>query len=269
MLNIISKTKKNSNKLGGALGLLVIFSYLLAFSQPANAEKASNSSSLERENQGLPIQRRDGGSRSGKLSRCVDSSSNLIALVPEARVASTNSNSPSLFFYIPETTEPKTIEFVLRNEADRLIYEDFITTTGKGIVEVNIPSRILASSVNTEQNYHWYLSLICNPQYRSRDLVVEGWMRQEQLDSATLERLSNTSNTVEKAEIYHQQGFWYDALSMLAKHKVSSTDESAVATKWLNLLQSVNLEELASEPIVESISIKDFANNRSQAELMP
>lgn len=263
------KAKIIFNKFGNAFSLLAIFSYLLILSQPVNAEKSSTSKSLDGENQGLPIHRRDGGSRNGVSGRCVDNRSNLIALVPEDRVASTNSISPSLFFYIPQTTEPKTIEFVLRNEADELVYEDFLTTNGKGIIEVNIPSRVNASLLDKEQNYHWYLSLICNPQQRSRDLVVEGWMRHKPIDFATSEKLSNAANLVEKAKIYQQQGFWYDALATLAERRAISGDNSAVAIKWTNLLQSVGLEELASEPVIDTSSTKGLVSNRSQSELLP
>ncbi len=252
---MISVAKNIFNRCSKIISLLIIFNCLLVFSQPVKAEKSSDRRSLDEDNQGLPIYRRDGGSRTGDLNRCIDSNRNLVALVPKDRVPATASISPNLFFYVPETTEPKTLEFVLRNETDELVYEAFLTTNGKGIVEVNIPAEIRTSEIETKQNYRWYLSLICNPQQRARDLVVQGWMRRGTIDSANIKHLLNNSDTVDKAEIYQQQGFWYDALSILAESRENSGTEPMIEAKWVDLLESVGLAEFASEPFIQSFPL--------------
>lgn len=263
-MHLISKTL--FKRYDRFIGLLVIFNGLLLFSQPAKADESSDRdrSYIINANEGLPIYRRDGGSRSDPL-RCLSSSRNLVALVPNDRVPATSSLSPNLFFYVPETNEPKTLEFVLRDETDKLVYEAFLTTNGNGIVKIDIPAEIQSSPLKTQrktrvdttfsQNYRWYLSLICDPQQRARDLVVEGWMRRQPMNSTTIENLSNVSDTIERAEIYQQQGFWYDALSTLAEGQETSVEQPIVKAKWANLLKSVGLAQFAAEPFIQSFPL--------------
>ena len=228
---------------------------IVSFSTPVNAEKTveENSSS----DYGLPTHRRDGGSR-GSSDSCVTdvNSSSLIALIPEKTVGINASASPKLFFYVPKVKEQKTLEFVLRDEKDELMYEAFLTTAGEGIMSVDIPADVRANLIEKDTNYHWYLSIICNSQQRSRDIVVEGWIRQSTVDAETKQKI-NTSDSVAQAELYHDRGFWFDALSVLASDRKSEVKRPKIEAKWSELLGSVGLEYLATAPFIESQLIED------------
>lgn len=239
--------KKLEYKLTGNFGLLLI---LISFTAPANAEKATARSNNS--DYGLPTHRRDGGSR-GDRDNCIANSDrrNLVALIPEKTVGINASASPKLFFYVPKASKQQTLEFVLRNEQDELMYEAFLTTEGEGIMSVEVPAEVRENLLETDQNYHWYLSMICNFQQRSRDIVVEGWMRQSTIDVATRQQL-DTANSVEQAELYYDRGFWFDALSVLADNAKSETEQPMVRAKWSELLKSVGLEDVAAEPFVEA-----------------
>ncbi len=231
------------------LGLLIAFNLLLGYLAPTSRAEIKDSANA---NNGMPTYRRDGGSRSNGENCLVNNSHNMVAIIPENTVALTASTSPKLFFYIPETSKSKTLEFVLRNEEDKMMYEAFITTNGQGIVSVEVPAEVQANLLKEKQNYHWYLSMICNYQQRSQDIVVEGWMRPEEIDATTKKELAE-ANAVEQADLYHQQGLWHDALSVLVEHKHADSVEA----KWAELLDSVGLEELASEPFVNSKVISE------------
>ena len=237
------------------LGLLIISNLILSgWSSPASAKEGSVKTADS--DFGLPTHRRDGGSR-GSRDSCVASADkhNLTALIPEKTVGINASASPKLFFYIPEMSDRKTLEFVLRNERDELMYEAFLTTAGKGIMSVEVPADLYPDLLKTEQNYHWYLSMICNEQQRSRDLVVEGWIRQEEIDPVIEERLNNAS-PVEQAEIYRDRGFWYDALAVLSAND-SAIKELTIRQKWSQMLESVGLEELSSKPFIETKLLRE------------
>lgn len=223
---------------------------LLNFTNQAIAEKTRVDSKKNNSNYGLPTHRRDGGSRGGE-DNCVSTNEHsLVALIPQHSIGINTSKSPQLFFYVPQIKEPKILEFVLRDEQDKLIYEAFIATEGEGIMDVTIPADINANLLKIEQNYHWYLSIICNPQQRSRDLVVEGWLRREEMDLAS--RKLNSASVVEQAEMYRKQGFWYDALAILAANLNTQAEQPMIRAKWSELLQSVGLGEVAFEPFIES-----------------
>ncbi|GAB4528945.1 MAG: hypothetical protein Tsb0014_10540 [Pleurocapsa sp.] len=230
--------------------MLVIYSLGLAFTTSAIAETTKNTDA----SYGMPTHRRDGGSR-GLKDSCIAQKRNLVALIPENTVTLNASASPKLFFYVPQTKQQKVIEFVLRNEQDELVYEAFLTTEGNGIISVEIPGDIQSNLLAKEQNYRWYLSMICNAQQRSRDVVVQGWLRQSKID-AQLQQQLNSSTAVEQASLYQKQGFWHDALSVLVETQKIGSDNGLVTAKWLELLASVNLSELASEPFVDAQLIK-------------
>ena len=239
------------------VGLLIILNLALgSFPEVSRANETESSSS----NYGMPTHRRDGGSR-GDDNNCIAENRNLVALIPENTVAVTASASPQLFFYVPKTNKQQTLEFVLRDERDRLIYEAFLTTEGQGIISVEIPNDVESNLLQANQNYHWYLSMICNPQQRSRDLVVEGWMRQAAIDPA-IETQLESLNVVEKADLYHEQGFWHDALSILVEEKNKPGKTALVTDKWSELLESVGLGDIATEPMIDTSLIEDSASLR-------
>jgi hypothetical protein len=209
---------------------------------------------------GLPTHRRDGGSR-GSQDNCVVNAENqnLMALIPQNNVGMNASASPKLFFYVPELKKLSTLEFVLRNEQDQLMYETFLSTEGNGIMSIEVPAEVKSNLLKADQNYHWYLSLICNSQQRSRDIVVEGWMRQGRLNLATQKQL-NKASSLEKAEVYRQQGFWFDALLALTENPNSVAEETMMRQKWSEMLVSVGLESLVSEPFIKTKLIENPAN---------
>lgn len=226
---------------------LVLFCWM----NPAIAEETKGKVKVVNSDFGLPTHRRDGGSR-GSRDNCVANAENqnLIALIPEKTVAINASAAPELFFYVPKVSDRRTLEFVLRNEQDELIYEAFLSTRGDGIVSVEVPAHLHSNLLETEQNYHWYLSMICDYRQRSRDIVVEGWMRQEEIDTITKKQL-NTASAVKQAEVYRDRGFWYDALSVLADNN-STAERSSIRQKWSQMLESIGLEKLASQPFIEA-----------------
>lgn len=247
MFNIKNTNKKSAD----AFSLIIMLNIVLVtLAIPVRADDTPKQN--DNSDYGLPTHRRDGGSRGGNDSCVSDpAGTNLVALIPEETVGINASASPKLFFYVPKVKQQKTLEFVLRNEQDELMYEAFLTTKGEGIMSVDIPADVQANLIEEDTNYHWYLSLICNSQQRSRDIVVEGWMRQTTADVVGKEELGS-SDPVAQAELYQEQGYWFDALSALASNPPSEEEEPIIKAKWSELLESVGLKELATQPFIES-----------------
>lgn len=232
------------NKIITIINLAILFNLGLTFF--ASNIRANNDNANSRE--GLPTYRIGGGGRGS----CLANRSQLTALIPENAVGKTAAVSPKLLFYIPQANKSQTVtlEFVLRDRQDNLVYETFFKTDGKsGIVTVELPELDKSNELQTSDRYHWYLSMICDPQNRSRDVVVEGWIQRVTLDPVIEAKLAR-SNPLERATIYQQQGIWYDALSTLAEQKQTIPHERATA-KWKELLTSVGLDELAKAPFIE------------------
>lgn len=256
MLNI----KYTPHKLIGCLSFILVLN-LIWFGLTNSATAEQESTQTRATDFGLPTHRRDGGSR-GVQDSCLANTANqnLMALIPEKAVGINAAASPKLFFYVPKIKETSTLEFVLRNQKDQLIYETFLSTEGNGIMSVEVPGEVNSSLLKADQNYHWYLSMICNNHQRSRDIVSEGWMRQKAIDQNLQEKLNNASS-LEKVAIYREQGIWFDALSVVAENLDSVTEKTLMQQQWSEILRSVGLENLASESLIETKLIENPANS--------
>lgn len=233
---------------GMILTLDVLFCSNSFFTQAKTAKNQKKSY------QGLPSNRRDGGSR----GNCIADGKDFIAIVPELPVNVAASVSSRIFFYVPSTKKPKTIEFIIRTKEDRLVHETFIQTTGQaGIMSLPIPEIIPENSEKSHGDYHWYLSMICDKNQRARDVVLEGWIEYVKLNNKVREKI-NTSTSAEKFNLLQQEGIWYDAISVLAESQKSQSNSIAVQTEWSHILESIGLGELASEPLIEAKTINNF-----------
>lgn len=196
--------------------------------------------------EGLPHNRRDGGTR----GNCLANGRDFVVLVPDRPINKTASISPNLLFYVPQTKEPLEIEFILRNREDKLVYKTLIPTTDRaGIMNVNIPEQVKENSRESPADYHWYLSLICDSRKRSQDIVLEGWIEYVELNNSVREKINN-SDSIRKFDILQQEDIWYDAISILAEQKKLDSDLTLIQTEWSQLLESIGLSELASEPLI-------------------
>ncbi|MDJ0532556.1 MAG: DUF928 domain-containing protein [Xenococcaceae cyanobacterium MO_207.B15] len=247
-------SNNNVSKIVRITGIALALDFLLLSSSfPALAEKSKKKeNSVELSYQGLPSNRRDGGSR----GNCVANGKDFVALVPETPVNATASISSQLFFYVPQTEKPKIIEFVLRNKDDKLVHEAFVQTTGEaGIMSVKIPDQIQDNLSQTLGDYHWYLSMICDPNQRSRDIVLEGWIKYVELDNSVQQKI-DLSNSIETSNLLQQEGIWYDALTVLAEQKKLGSNLVSLKTEWSQMLESIGLVELSSEPLITTETIE-------------
>ena len=216
---------------------------------PINARPANqknNQESVASINNGLPSYRRDGGTRSG----CAMNSHDFVALVPDRAVNLTASTNPKLYFHVPETDRTQNIEFVLRDRQDRLVYETLIQTKGEaGIMSVEIPFPLAQQSLKSGTGYRWYLSNICNPQKRSQDIVLEGWIEHRALSQETQQKIA-TLSPAEQANFYQQQDLWYDALA-IASIEAQTKQGNISQTQWSEFLNTIGLEQFAERPLID------------------
>ena len=242
------------SKIVGVLSVYLVLDFLFcSFLINANAEPSRNRKKSDNVSyEGLPSNRRDGGSR----GNCIANGQDFVALVPNRPVNETASISSQIFFYVPQTEEPKEIEFILRNREDRLVHKTVMQTTDRsGIMSVTIPEQVQENSREYYGDYHWYLSLICDSQQRAKDVVLEGWIEYVELNNSVKEKI-NLSNSIRKSNLLQQEGIWYDALSVLAEQKKLDSDLTLIQKEWSQILESIGLLDLASEPLIKAETIK-------------
>ncbi|MBD1944072.1 DUF928 domain-containing protein [Coleofasciculus sp. FACHB-712] len=154
----------------------------------------------------------------------------------------TTAEHPTFWFYVPYQP-PFTGEFVLRNKDGKLVYQTNVTLPKTpGVVSLPLPST--APPLKVGERYRWYFKIYCKPQ--QPPVFVEGWIQRNSVNPA-LESQLEKATPRDRVALYATNGFWYEALTVASQ--LRRTDPKAL--DWAALLQSVGLDSIAKEPIVE------------------
>jgi Domain of Unknown Function (DUF928) len=169
-------------------------------------------------------------------------SGTLTALTPGSQLGLTQSDRPKLLVYIPQTTA-QTIEFSLFDEQMNGVYQMNVPVSNRtGLVSIDLPEN--APSLVKDKPYYWTVALVCNPNERTEDMVVGGWIERVELNDSLNQELAKVRG-VERASFYAKQGFWYDAVNTLVEMRQTEPGNLAIATSWTQLLKSVGLDAIA------------------------
>jgi len=206
---------------------------------------------------GLPSRREGGGTR----GNCLQGQYPLTALVPDTSFGQTVEVSPTLLWYVPQIAA-EAAEFVLLDENENEVYKTTfpIPETG-GIVSLRLPpvtqaatgAPIATSRLEANQYYHWYFSLICDPNDRSGDIFTEGWIQRIEPTATLVNQLGTPSD---RPRVLKQVGIWYDAIAASAALRQAEPNDQTYQNEWANLLETVGLAHLAEAEIVECCELE-------------
>ncbi|MEH1800298.1 MAG: DUF928 domain-containing protein [Nostoc sp.] len=174
----------------------------------------------------------------------------LTALVPvyqfpnaELVFGLTTISHPTFWFYVPYDVATVSAEFVLQNEAGQTIYQSPVSLSGTpGVVSLSLPST--ASPLEIGKRYHWYFNTYCNLQ--QPPVFVNGWVKRVEPNPVLKSQLE-TATPKQRVALYATNGIWYESLT--ASAELRRLDPKR--TDWANMLQSVGLNDIASEAIVD------------------
>lgn len=188
-----------------------------------------------------------------------DSSISLTGLTPENNVVTTVAPNPSIYVYIPKTVK-KFVEFRIVDIADEtVIYETmFPLSNNAGIIKVSTPNTV---NLKPGNKYQWQFLVMCDPQDREADEMLEGWIQRTILTPEQKKRIDRSlPKSWEQAQIYAEYGVWYESMNILADLR----DRNSLGKKlWTELLTSVKLEEIAQSPLIDCCSISSSRLNPS------
>lgn len=194
------------------------------------------------DDRGAPSRSAGGGTRGPS---CIEPGSlPLTALMPTRdNVGTTATKNPTLFLYVPKNNA-KSAEFVVVDDRGQEVYtSSFPLTSTGGILKVNVPE---SASLEVGKNYVWQFALICQSEDRSQDRFVRGEIRPIEVSSDLKQKLQQASSPLEKAKLFAGARIWNETINIVAELRTTYPAE------WQQLLKSVGLESLASQPIVES-----------------
>ncbi|MEM7714075.1 MAG: DUF928 domain-containing protein [Cyanobacteria bacterium P01_A01_bin.68] len=185
---------------------------------------------------------RDGGSCAiGKANK---SDASIVKLLPKSNIGLTTEQRPSIMVYIPPTTA-QTAFFSIQDENFNHHYQTTLQLPESvGVMEIKLPAS--APALATDTKYQYSLAMICGEYLEPDSPLVSGWIQRVEAKGNAV----NTKPSIELASKFANDGIWLDALSTLAQLKKSQPSNQFVNTSWQQLLNSVGLDEIAQQPIV-------------------
>ena len=197
--------------------------------------------------QGAPSGRRQGGASRSPLCQNYEGLTALVPIQNEVVWGLTDSQTPTLWFYLPAAINADLVEaeFVLQDEEDNFVYltDLSLNTSSAGILPVTIEAP--EPALQAKSSYKWTLSLYCDPLKPSASVYVTG-----SLESVAPSASAQGLSPFEQARQDAKDGIWFDSLTALGELRQEAPDNPAFEQAWMELLQQVDLGNLASEPLL-------------------
>lgn len=192
--------------------------------------------------EGKPDDTAEGASRSiGCAGGC------MIPLVPAISPRLTATPYPTFFVYIPQSTT-ETVFFALLDENEVTHYQTKIPIANRsGILSVKLPDTL--PPLEVDKTYQWAFVMIGEQGLRPGDPSVRGEVRRVQLADGLMSQIESKT-WVERAALYGKHGIWYDTLASLAQARQQQPSNSTLIATWQDLLNSVGLEAIATQPLL-------------------
>jgi len=178
-----------------------------------------------------------------------------IETLPPATIA----EHPTLWFYVPYSPdsrlEAEFTLFVVDDKAVNIYQTRFPLKEKPGIIGLKLPETL--PPLQAGKSYKWVFSVICSPNNRSADISVNGDIERISLDSSLQVQLEEMSNPKAQSALYAENELWTEALTTLAQARRRNLQDSTLQADWSNLLNSMNLNDIASEPLTLCCTLEE------------
>lgn len=203
---------------------------------------------------GEPGQRSEAGSRGCQdLDKPLNfDQKRLLALVPvysnsELVLGATIAEHPTFWFYIPYKPQFRG-KFVLQDKDSNLLYQTNVTLPETpGVVSLSLPNEVAPLEIGKQ--YHWFLKIYCKAQ--APPAFVEGWIQRNSLNPVLKSQLEKATLR-DRVALYATNGIWFEALSTASVLRRRDPQDPS----WAALLRGIDLNDLATEPIVECCTLR-------------
>lgn len=221
-------------------------------STPAVAVTFSNPDDLS----GAPPTDTNGGATRQIPDQCVTTSSSAVSITPtssDRQPAFTVAAHPTFFVYVPPTTAA-TATFSLQDTKREIHYQAPIALpkTG-GILSVELPQS--APPLEIGKTYKWYVEIHCSSAFDPDNPIVESAIQRTTPSEDLTQQLRHSQTPIEQASAYSQSYIWYETLGTLAKARKISPEDEILAQNWEELLTSIGLGSLSSQPLLTQYSL--------------
>ena len=194
-----------------------------------------------------------GGSTRGIT--CLTNNQRLTSVTPPNKLGLTLASHPTFFWSIPKT-QVQTARFILlANKSQKVVYETTLKLPNQpGIISFTLPENVDALEVG--ETYRWYFNVVCDANDFSSNPGVDGWVERIQPE-LPLSQALETANLRTLPSIYAESGIWHEALTSLVKLRRAEPNSFSVRWNWLKFFNSVGLNAIASEPLLDCCVAED------------
>ena len=180
--------------------------------------------------------------RMGAGTRGVGRRASLQVLAPD-HMGYTSLEQPTLYWYLAEPTTTR-IDFTIRDETsvEPLLEIELPAPAHAGIQAVRLADHGVRLRPGTR--YLWFVSLVLEPEQRSKDFTVGAWIERRTSDAALGERRAAAG--AREAEIYAESGLWYDAIDSLTARVTAAPADPKPRDERAALLDQAGLSQVAA-----------------------
>lgn len=203
------------------------------------------SQAFEAPNRDAPPRTAGGGVRGVS---CVSGSVPLTALMPANSLPLTVADSPTLFWYIPQSTAQEAKFVLMDDQKKEVIYQTRMPIPKQaGIVSLKLPTN---KPLKVGKMYYWSLAIVCDADDSAANALADGWIERTEVSQALMDKLNSGGDRARPAA-YATAGIWYDALQSLVDLRRQSPNDPTLVSDWEKLLTSVGLKSLVQQPLVD------------------
>jgi len=185
----------------------------------------------------------------------------LTALVPLTHVGQTVSTRPTFAWFVPDNTKKpmqlRLYEYDSEGHPKRepIVEINFKELSSPGIMTFTLPEA--RQKLKVGDTYLWQVSITCNPDKPSSDLIARGDIQVVEKPSDWENILSDRANL---SDFYTDEGLWYDAL----REAIKLAEESGTGEVGSLLEELITLEE--KEINQQEFSERDLKNMKRRIE---
>ncbi|BAY81494.1 hypothetical protein NIES267_09710 [Calothrix parasitica NIES-267] len=207
-----------------------------------------------------------GGTRTGACS--TTSQASLTALAPISHVGKTASQQPTFAWFVPDS-KSYPMEFTLYEYKSNGKPEEIKSikfSSKPGIMKLSLAKNQLNLSVG--KKYRWQIALLCDPNNPSKDLTAEAELEIAPIPNNLALQIQQAQNSIQKAQIYAREGFWYDGLAETLKSSQNQQFKLTLLEKLSDLeaKAAINLSDNSKEDFDSKRFKTSLQNQASQLQ---
>ncbi|MBD2181583.1 DUF928 domain-containing protein [Planktothrix sp. FACHB-1355] len=166
-----------------------------------------------------------------------------VLLVPQNHAGETTSGRPTFFWYMPDT---QSVDFTIEKVGvDKPVFEEKLQIPKAGIIQTEIPENLPELAVG--QDYLWSVSVVCGDTGGMKKVTLQAAIRRVAATQELNRRLKSARSERDRARVYAQQGFWYDALKALSSASEAKPQEQLISDDFYSLLEQVGLNQVVAK----------------------